>query len=187
VVTEIDAAGNILWANDSCRQAFGLAPDELIGRSILTMIHPEDVGRAQQALVDSMSTGRADSPVTVRVNSARGGQHWFEANASLYRDGQGRPTGALIIARDIEDRQRQAIQLQRHMIETQALNQLLTSAINSSPVHRRSTRQTRSCSFCAISLETPCLRQRSRPRSSILNDPPVPSRRPGAPMTPRLS
>ncbi|HRF46382.1 MAG TPA: PAS domain S-box protein [Anaerolineales bacterium] len=128
VVTEIDAAGNILWANDSCRQAFGLAPDELIGRSILTMIHPEDVGRAQQALVDSMSTGRADSPVTVRVNSARGGQHWFEANASLYRDGQGRPTGALIIARDIEDRQRQAIQLQRHMIETQALNQLLTSA-----------------------------------------------------------
>ncbi len=126
-VAEIDVSGNILWLNTIALSILGVGLPEVRGRNILTYIHSDDIGRAQQVIRDAERIGDIEGPITLRVVDGSGRIRWMEANASLVAEA-GRVVGAMIVARDIEERQQQAGQLQRHMIETQALNQLLASA-----------------------------------------------------------
>ncbi|MBL8093655.1 MAG: PAS domain S-box protein [Anaerolineales bacterium] len=127
-VAEIDVNGEVLWVNAAAQEELGRTPDEILGHNILEFIHLYDIGRARQVIAESQITGEVDGPITLRLSTQDGGYHWMEASAGLTRDENGRSTGAIIVARNIEERQQQAQQLQRHMIETQALNRLLASA-----------------------------------------------------------
>ncbi len=128
LVIEIDARGDVVWVNAVAETELGYAADELLGKNVLNLIHPDDAGRAQQVIADAARDGEVDGPVTVRIVRPDRSQRWLEATAGLIRDESNTVKGALIVARDIEERQQQSTQLQRHMIETQALNRLLAGA-----------------------------------------------------------
>ncbi len=127
-VFEFDDQQRLVWMNGAARCAVGFEPDAPLGQNLLALIHPDDIGRAQQVIDDATRTGEVDGPATLRLACIGNGYRWIEANATLQRGPEGSIIGALVIARDIEDRQQQARQLQQHMIETQALNRLLTGA-----------------------------------------------------------
>ena len=126
-VVEIDVNGNVLWLNDIGLSVLGVSLADARGRNILSFIHPDDVGRAQQVIRDAERNGDVEGTVTVRLKDSSDRYRWMEANTSLVFEA-GRVLGAMVVARDIEERQQQAGQLQRHMIETQALNRILASA-----------------------------------------------------------
>ena len=58
-ITEADA---IVFANHACAALFGAdGPDDLIGRSIYTLVHPQSHSKVQQAMARALGT---DAPVT---------------------------------------------------------------------------------------------------------------------------
>jgi len=102
VIARIDAGGAILYANDAFRLATGHPSDDVIGRSALEWIHPDDVGSVMEQLAHVTGSGRTVSS-TFRFRHADGGWRWWEAVASNQLDDPS--VEALIVnARDVTER-----------------------------------------------------------------------------------
>ena len=102
ILLEIDERGEILFASEASLPILGFTPEEMIGRSVPRMVHPEDrsLNRASQA---GLFTGEGHSLVVNRIEHKDGGYRWLESRTSsfLAPDGAHR---ALIVSRDVTDR-----------------------------------------------------------------------------------
>ena len=99
-VTDVD--GRFLFVNPAFRRLLGYEPRDLVGRSSLSLIHPEDVQHVLEAVRrDPDCTG-----VAFRFRHSEG--HWFHAemNRRVTYDTAGAPVSAVIVSRDISDRVR---------------------------------------------------------------------------------
>lgn len=98
----IDADGTLRFVNHAVEQQLRWVPEEWIGRSILDVVHPDDVAGVLSS-IESVTGKEYGSPVEVRVLDHDGGWHWYEvigANAMLDRDVQ----GIIGVGRDITRR-----------------------------------------------------------------------------------
>ena len=103
-ITVTDLAGIIQTASPSAARMVGLAsPDELIGRSIVEFLDPEDHETAA-ANVGRMLRGEIWGPDEYRGVRADGSRFPMEINGDLLRDPAGEPTGMVFIARDVSRR-----------------------------------------------------------------------------------
>ena len=116
------SGGRIVFANESALRLFGAkSSDELIGRSVLDLIHPEDRGRALWRTQSMMEQGRG-APVTEMKFLGEGGQiRLLEVQAVpfLYK---GQPA-ILAAGRDIGERKQLEDQL-RQAQKMEAIGQL---------------------------------------------------------------
>lgn len=67
----LDAEGSLEWANEAAAELFGWDPSEFVGRSVLDLIHPDDVRFVIMSL-DSVRTKRIGTPIEIRARTARG-------------------------------------------------------------------------------------------------------------------
>lgn len=112
VIARIDAQGTILYANDAFRRATGHAPDEVVGRSALEWVHPDDVRTVRDQLTAVASSGRAAS-ATYRFRRVDGRWRWWEAVASHQLDDPS--VSALVVnARDVTERRHAQEEAGRH-------------------------------------------------------------------------
>ncbi len=72
-----DAVGVFLEIDEATTALLGWSPDELIGRSTLDFVHPDDVERAIDAWM-GMRVGVDSGPTRVRYRHARGHDVWVE-------------------------------------------------------------------------------------------------------------
>ncbi|MCK9343292.1 MAG: PAS domain S-box protein [Massilibacteroides sp.] len=105
VVIILDAEGNISYVSPSVRQVGGYAPEELIGRSILELVHPEDRPLVMNALQHAAVRPKERITLEVRVRHTSG--------AWLYMDvigvnllGEAAVRGIVVNARDVTERKR---------------------------------------------------------------------------------
>lgn len=56
VITVLDARGRIRYESPAVERVLGYAPDELLGRDVFELVHPEDAPRTRQALALAMRT-----------------------------------------------------------------------------------------------------------------------------------
>lgn len=79
IVIATDAEGVMSYLSAAITSNLGYEPDELIGTSFLTLVHPDDVERAAggMALVASSAGPSRSDPI--RVRTATGGWIWVEA------------------------------------------------------------------------------------------------------------
>jgi PAS domain S-box-containing protein len=97
-------SGAYLFMSPACTRMLGWRPEELIGRSGYTLIHPEDIPRVS-ALHSEMSTG--DPPaVEYRIHCKDGSYRWVESNGRALRDEDGSVLQIVVITRDVTDRKR---------------------------------------------------------------------------------
>ncbi len=103
----LDLDGTVTFLNQAVEQQLDLAPAEWIGRSILDVVHPDDVAGVLSSIDSMQGADRQGkpigTPVEVRIRDGRGAWHWYEVvGTSIFEDGK--LTGLLGVGRNITQR-----------------------------------------------------------------------------------
>ena len=88
------------WISPSVRQVLGLAPEDLVGRPAMSLIHPDDLAdvRSQSQRANRDGFGRFEA----RYRQADGGYRWMSVQVHAVTDEHGTVTARTGIARDID-------------------------------------------------------------------------------------
>jgi diguanylate cyclase (GGDEF)-like protein/PAS domain S-box-containing protein len=76
-----DEGANVIDCDDAFTQMFGYTPEELIGKSVLDQIHPDDQGRAVEGWLAVLSTRRAQQ---TRLRRRRKDGTWMWVDTTLH-------------------------------------------------------------------------------------------------------
>jgi PAS domain S-box-containing protein len=107
MITLIDLTGIRQYVSPAHTRLLGYPGEELIGKSVLSLVHPEDLHQVSAAIEEAIQT-RTIQRVEFRTRHADGHYIWQEAIGKLILDRSGSPIGAVVSGRDItEHKQRQ--------------------------------------------------------------------------------
>jgi PAS domain S-box-containing protein len=104
--------GRLLYVSPASTDLLGMAPEEMLGRNSLELVHPDDL----PALVDAeggMSDVADRAGITMRLRHRDGHWVWVEAVPSLVRNADGKVTGVQMSTRDITDRVAREAEIQQ--------------------------------------------------------------------------
>ncbi len=104
VIMTLDLTGRIRFVSASSQRVFGLPPTALVGSMPHDIIHPDDIARVVAVHRDVLLN--PDRTFTVEYRGIVGGCEigWFETHARATQDAAGRPSGAVVIVRDVSHR-----------------------------------------------------------------------------------
>lgn len=101
LLSEIDERGVIQFASEACQPMLGYSPNELVGKNIESLEHPDDRPEHEGFLAD-LFAGARQGTVVCRIRHANGGWRWIESRPSSFTASDG-ARRALIVSRDITD------------------------------------------------------------------------------------
>ena len=123
LVLVIDRDERIRFASGASRRVLNVEPPELVGRSLDTLVHPDDEGSLRRAIAEVVRDGQAGPTVECRLRRGAEWQHTEMALVNLLDDQSVR--GIVLNARDVTDRRA----LERRLAH-QALHDPLTGLAN---------------------------------------------------------
>ncbi len=102
VIAQLDVDNNISYLSPSIKVVLGYRKDELLGHSVLEIVHPDDT----QQVIASFEELKRNKTVRIeeRVRHRRGHYLWMETIAKPLRDENGDINGAILSTRDITQR-----------------------------------------------------------------------------------
>ena len=103
LICQVDSRGKIEYASPSFSKVLGYLPENLVGQSVFSLIHPDDLPAAKNLFREEVVT-QTTRRLQHRVQHADGHFIWLEAVGSILLNSQGMPTGAIIASRDITER-----------------------------------------------------------------------------------
>lgn len=106
IIYSLSLDGIFTYVSPNWTEMLGHDVSEVIGRSFIPFVHPDDVERCQQFFGTVIATGEKKSKVEYRVLHKNGSWRWHISNASPIKNSDGEVTSFLGIARDITDRKR---------------------------------------------------------------------------------
>lgn len=112
MIARHDALGTFLYVSPACRTLLGYEPDELIGTSFTTIIHPEDASQ----LLDLLSLPEWNditASVNYRARNKNGDYIWLETTARLFFDDNNQRRELQASSRDITERMQSQEALQK--------------------------------------------------------------------------
>ncbi len=112
VTVVLDARGTILYESPAVERVLGYAPEERVGRKILDLVHPDDLGRFSDAFARFLEGPDVLPPVEYRARHKDGSWRHFEAvGKNLLSD----PivNGVVINFRDVTERRMAEEELER--------------------------------------------------------------------------
>lgn len=106
-VLAIDPTGLLRYANDMASEVLGWDTHELLGTSVLELVHPDDLAIALAAL-GTVVTKSFGELLTLRVRTGHGTWRYLELRSALRAGEDTDPFAGLIVivARDVTDRHR---------------------------------------------------------------------------------
>lgn len=106
IIASFDPAGAIVFISPACQAVLGYAPEELVGRRVTDLTHPEDRGRMIAHYADLARQGPEASapPYQFRALHKEGRWVWLEGRPKLFFDGAGGLASIQDVARDISAR-----------------------------------------------------------------------------------
>ncbi len=103
VIIVVGADGVVRYVSPSARAALGVAPDAIVGRSLLAEAHPEDREGLETALQSVVGKpGEVIEQTEFRMRHADGTWRWMEANGTN-QIGNSAVNGIVINARDVSN------------------------------------------------------------------------------------
>lgn len=118
VVFRIDPQGQLEWISSSVKPLLGWKASELIGKPILSFIHPEDIQTVEQSW--SACTSSTIQRIHYRIINRQGRHRWVAVTCRSLKNSQGQLVGRIGSWSDAHDEikaQEQLIQ-QRQLLET---------------------------------------------------------------------
>ena len=105
IVLKVDAEDRIQYASPSVRR-YGYEPEELVGRTGFSLVHPDDLAKLQALIANLFSGADVDTTAdrTYRVRKADGDWFWAEGNPAIIRDDDHKPIAVVSQIRDVTAR-----------------------------------------------------------------------------------
>ncbi|MBK9292550.1 MAG: PAS domain-containing sensor histidine kinase [Bacteroidetes bacterium] len=108
------------WISPSVRQ-YGYEPHEVVGKSIFSYVHPDDLPAIVQATQEAIKNGQPGI-AEYRLIKKDGQAVWVETSGNLAYDAHGNISSAVFVTRSIEERKKMEKMLQQQNQELAALN-----------------------------------------------------------------
>jgi len=109
-IVAVDTEGRVKALNPAAEQLYGVHADEVIGRPYRDLF---SVGsRGQSALLDTLETNRTHAAATIEFYRPDQTLH-INATSSTLRDGDGNRIGAVVVLKDVSERDRLIVQVMR--------------------------------------------------------------------------
>jgi PAS domain S-box-containing protein len=102
ILFSVDMAGIFTYISPQVNK-YGFLVEEIIGKTIRNIVHPEDINRVEQDLARDLRKG-AQFHSMFRVLDKWGNAHWFDEKGSLRLDQSGKPLGIYGVLRDDSER-----------------------------------------------------------------------------------
>jgi diguanylate cyclase (GGDEF)-like protein/PAS domain S-box-containing protein len=102
VVFVIDVAATLRFVSPAAQVVLGWDPNEWLGRSVVDLLHPDDVALAFSSLSEIQGK-ELGSPIELRVRNATGGWQWLEVIGADHVERPG-VDGIVCVARDLTRR-----------------------------------------------------------------------------------
>lgn len=96
--------GVFTYLSPKVTEITGFLPSELVGRSIMDYIHPDDFAIAQASVEQLLATGERQTEIEFRAKRKDGSWYWALSNTAAIKGSNGAVISVLGIARDISDR-----------------------------------------------------------------------------------
>jgi PAS domain S-box-containing protein len=105
IVLKVDASDVIQYASPSVRR-YGYEPEEVVGRTGFSLVHPEDLPKVQALIAALFSGAEVDQAAdrTYRVRKADGDWIWVEGNPAIIWDDDRKPVAVVSQIRDVTAR-----------------------------------------------------------------------------------
>jgi two-component system, NtrC family, sensor histidine kinase AtoS len=109
-IVAVDPNGLITAANPAAEQLYGVTSVEVIGKQYRSLFSRDAM--VDSVLLDTLATGRVHAAVTIDLPRA---DHTLRINAtsSVLRDGDGKRIGAVVVLKDVSERERLMVQVMR--------------------------------------------------------------------------
>jgi PAS domain S-box-containing protein len=111
IMALLDEAGNYLYVSESVSKVLGYTPDQLLGKSGVSLIHANDLPQAQSAMAALLEGKEQVSILELRFKTAQGHWRWIESTITNQLE-HPRIKALVVNARDITGRVESSIQLQ---------------------------------------------------------------------------
>lgn len=103
ITTILDAHTLILYKSPSFYRTFGYSEEEILGRSIFELVHPDDLERAKAEFLKGIERGGVSDPIEFRILHKNGSAIYVESIGNNLLNVPG-IEGIVINSRDITDR-----------------------------------------------------------------------------------
>lgn len=103
MVFQTDEKRRIAWVSPSVAKVAGWAPEDLLGREMSSLIHPDDLESVQRRQRDLMAAGTLRGALELRLAMADGTWRWMNLVGQALVDDDGRIIGDVSALRDIQD------------------------------------------------------------------------------------
>lgn len=103
LVAELDSEGRVVFMSPSCEQMLGFKPDELVGTTPFSLLHPGDVERLAERFLDRLHAERPPGHgQLLRARHSDGSWRWLQGGGVNFQTVDGE-THVVAVARDVTD------------------------------------------------------------------------------------
>ncbi len=122
LVLQVNLEGSIEFISPSVKKILDYDIADLLGRSVISYIHEEDLFRAMLVLKKGGKKGKNKSEIRIRHRDGR--FFWFEVVGTPLRNEEGRIVGAVLGGRDVTQRK----EIEDHLHQSEETFQALTES-----------------------------------------------------------
>lgn len=108
VILRSSMRGGIEWVSPSVTEMLGWHPGQVVGRTVGSLMHPDDLDRVRADQKAIIAQGGTEGRVTVRFATADGGWRWMSDHGRAILDDAGQFVGGIDSLRDVEAEHRAA-------------------------------------------------------------------------------
>lgn len=102
VILQTGSGHAMTWASPSAKAVLGWEPSNLVGRSFVGLVHPDDREAGTATMLAALAAGRSSAVVEARFATADGGWRWMSDRGQVLYDEAGRVVGGIDALRDIQ-------------------------------------------------------------------------------------
>ncbi len=119
-----DTDGYFTYASPSSKTVLGYKPEDLIGKGSFELVHPDDVTKYIEDLLEKAVFDKQEAIVRYRLKVANGNYCWVETHAKPIADARGQTTSIVCSTRDVSEREQLMKDLEQALVKEKDLNEL---------------------------------------------------------------
>lgn len=122
IISKHDPDGAFVYVSPACRTVLQYEPEELIGRRVDDMVHPDDIAQIRSMTARNTADGQPTT-VAYRIRRRDGNYIWLETSSKLILDAHGGEIVEIVaVSRNISDRVKVQEALQKSKDTAESVN-----------------------------------------------------------------